>query len=123
MEAQLKLGRIFGVQIGLHYSWFLIALLIMFSLGGHFAAVHPEWGGGLIWTLAIISGLLFFAALLVHELSHALVAKARGLPVRSITLFALGVWQASRRRRPIPARSFGWASWARLPAPLSAASA
>jgi len=68
MEAQIKLGRIYGVQIGLHYSWFFIALLIMFSLGGHFAVTHPEWGSGTIWTLAILTGLLFFAALLVHEL-------------------------------------------------------
>jgi Zn-dependent protease/predicted transcriptional regulator len=90
MQAHIKLGRLFGVEIGLHYSWFLIALLIMFSLGGHFSATHPEWGSGVIWTLAILTGLLFFAALLAHELSHALVAKARGLPVRAITLFALG---------------------------------
>ena len=68
MEAQIKLGRIFGVQIGLHYSWFFIALLIMFSLGGHFAVTHPKWGSGTIRTLAILTGLLFFAALLVHEL-------------------------------------------------------
>jgi Zn-dependent protease/predicted transcriptional regulator len=90
MQAQIRLGRLFGVDIGLHYSWFLIALLIMFSLGGHFYALHPEWGGGVIWTLAILTGMLFFVALVLHELSHAVVAKARGLPVHSITLFALG---------------------------------
>src|SRR5262247_4132440 len=90
MQAHIKLGRLFGVEIGLHYSWFLIALLIVFSLGGHFSATHPEWGSGMIWTLSILTGLLFFAALLAHELSHAMVAKARRLPVRSITLFALG---------------------------------
>src|SRR5262247_2474395 len=90
MQAHIKLGRLFGVEIGLHYSWFLIALLIVFSLGGHFSATHPEWGSGVIWTLSILTGLLFFAALLAHELSHAVVAKARHLPVRSITLFALG---------------------------------
>ncbi|HEX9871159.1 MAG TPA: site-2 protease family protein [Candidatus Tectomicrobia bacterium] len=90
MQAQIRLGRIFGVDIGLHYSWFIIALLIMFSLGGHFYVTNPQWGSGVIWLLAIITGLLFFAALTAHELSHALVAKARGIPVRSITLFALG---------------------------------
>jgi Zn-dependent protease/predicted transcriptional regulator len=90
MQAQVRLGRLFGVDIGLHYSWFLIALLIMLSLGGHFYAIHPEWGGGVIWILAIVTGLLFFVALVLHELSHAVVAKARGLPVHSITLFALG---------------------------------
>ncbi|MGH8057534.1 MAG: site-2 protease family protein [Candidatus Entotheonellia bacterium] len=90
MQAHIRLGRILGVEIGLHYSWFLIALLIVFSLGGHFSATNPEWGGSVIWLLAVMTGLLFFAALTAHELSHAAVARARGLPVRSITLFALG---------------------------------
>jgi Zn-dependent protease len=90
MRAQIKLGRIFGIEIGLHYSWFIIALLITMSLAGHFREHNPDWGYGLSWTLAIITALLFFAALVAHELSHAVVAKAHGLPVRSITLFALG---------------------------------
>jgi Zn-dependent protease/CBS domain-containing protein len=90
MEAQIKLGRIFGVEIGLHYSWLIIALLIAFSLAGHFEAAHPNWGRGVIWGMAIITALLFFAAIVAHELSHAMVARRRGLPVSSITLFALG---------------------------------
>lgn len=90
MKAQIKLGRIFGVEIGLHYSWFLIALLITFSLAGHFATNNPGWSDGLRWGVSIVTALLFFASIVVHELSHALVAKLRGLPVRSITLFALG---------------------------------
>ncbi len=90
MEAQIKLGRIFGIKIGLHYSWLIIALLIAFSLAGHFGAAHPTWGRGVIWGMAISTAILFFAAIVAHELSHALVARWRGLPVRSITLFALG---------------------------------
>ncbi|MGH9883568.1 MAG: site-2 protease family protein [Pyrinomonadaceae bacterium] len=90
MEAQIKLGRIFGVEIGLHYSWLIIALLITLSLAGHFRENNPEWGDSLSWGLAIITSLLFFAAIVAHELAHAVVAKSRGLPVRSITLFALG---------------------------------
>jgi Zn-dependent protease/predicted transcriptional regulator len=90
MEAQIKLGRIFGVKVGLHYSWLIIALLVTLSLVGQFYAVNPNWGLGVIWTTAIITSLLFFTSLLLHELSHAAVARSRGLPVRSITLFALG---------------------------------
>ena len=90
MEAQIKLGRLFGIKIGLHYSWLIIALLIAFSLAGHFGAAHPNWGRGVVWGMAIITAMLFFAAIVAHELSHALVARRRGLPVRSITLFALG---------------------------------
>lgn len=90
MQAQIKLGRVFGIEIGLHYSWLIIAFLIAFSLAGHFGETHPSWGRGIIWGMAITTALLFFAAIVAHELSHALVARWRGLPVRSITLFALG---------------------------------
>ena len=90
MKAQIRLGRIFGIEIGLHYSWLIIALLITLSLAGHFREHNPDWGNTLSWGLAIITAVLFFAAIVAHELSHAVVAKSRGLPVRSITLFALG---------------------------------
>lgn len=90
MQAQVKLGRIFGIAIGLHYSWIIIALLITLSLARHFREHNPDWGDTLSWGLAVITALFFFAAIVAHELSHAVVAKSRGLPVRSITLFALG---------------------------------
>jgi hypothetical protein len=44
MNAQIKLGRIFGVRVGLHYSWLIIALLVTLSLVGQFYAVNPRWG-------------------------------------------------------------------------------
>jgi Zn-dependent protease/predicted transcriptional regulator len=90
MQAQIKLGRIFGIEIGLHYSWFVIAFLITLSLVTQFYTTNLEWGGSVIWASAIVTAVLFFTTIVLHELSHALVAKARGLPVRSITLFALG---------------------------------
>jgi Zn-dependent protease/CBS domain-containing protein len=90
MQAQIKFGRIAGISIGLHYSWFIIAALITFSLASHFHDVAPQWSNPVVWLAAVITGLLFFAALLAHEMAHSLVAKAYGLKVRSITLFALG---------------------------------
>jgi Zn-dependent protease/predicted transcriptional regulator len=90
MKAQVKVGRIAGISIGLHYSWFIIALLIALSLAQHFRAVAPQWSNIVVWMAAVVTGLLFFAALLLHELAHSLLAKARGLRVRAITLFALG---------------------------------
>src|ERR1700680_4990382 len=90
MRSTIRLGKLFGIEVGLHYSWFLIALLITMSLSAQFQASHAEWGPGVIWTTALLTALLFFAALLTHELSHALVAKSRGLTTRVITLFALG---------------------------------
>ncbi|HEY6270496.1 MAG TPA: site-2 protease family protein [Terriglobales bacterium] len=90
MQAQVKLGRISGISIGLHYSWFIIALLIALSLAEHFHVVNPRWSETVVWSAAIVTAVLFFAALLLHELAHSLLAKARGLRVREITLFALG---------------------------------
>jgi Zn-dependent protease/predicted transcriptional regulator len=90
MKSSIRLGRVFGIEVGLHYSWFLIALLITMSLSAQFQESHREWGPGVIWTTALMTALLFFAALLAHELSHALVARSRGLTTRAITLFALG---------------------------------
>ena len=90
MQSQIKLGRVFGVEIGLHYSWIVIALLIVFSLAGHFRETNSQWGDGVVLMTAVVTGLLFFSAIIAHELAHSLVAKSRGLPVKSITLFALG---------------------------------
>ncbi len=90
MHAHIRLGRLFGVEIGLHYSWFIIALLITLSLAASFGATNPGWGSTTIWVSAIITGVLFFTAIVAHELAHALVARRRGTPVRRITLFALG---------------------------------
>jgi len=90
MKAQIRLGRVAGISIGLHYSWLIIALLITLSLAQHFRAVAPQWSNPVVWIAAIVTGLLFFAALLLHELAHSLLAKSRGLRVRAITLFALG---------------------------------
>ena len=107
MKAQIKLGRIFGVEIGLHYSWLLIALLITFSLAGHFATNNPGWSDGLRWGVSIVTAILFLFSIVVHELSHALVAKLRGLPVRSITLFALG-GVAQIEKEPTDAKTEFW---------------
>lgn len=90
MKAQIKLGRVFGIELGLHFSWILIAVLITFSLVEQFKHTNPEWSGATTWASAIITGLLFFACLFAHELSHAFVARLRGLPIHRITLFFLG---------------------------------
>ena len=90
LRSQIKLGRIFGIEIGLHYSWFLIALLIVFSLSSQFHTSNPQWGDGVILSLAVATAILFFVSLLLHELAHSIVAKSNGLPVKEITLFALG---------------------------------
>lgn len=117
MQAQITLGRLFGFQIGLHYTWFLIALLSIFSLAGHLWATPAAWGSALIWGLAIVTALLFFAALIAHELAHAVVARLHGLPVRSITLFALGGVAQIEREATEPQTEF----WMGVAGPLMSA--
>jgi Zn-dependent protease len=90
LRGTLTLGRIFGIQIGLHISWFIIAALLTMSLAAHLYSVNREWAPALVWSSAVAAALAFFAALVLHELSHAMVARARGVAVPSITLFAFG---------------------------------
>ena len=117
MRPTIRLGRIFGIDIGLHYSWVIIALLIVFSLAGHFQGVNPRWSVTLRWSLAAITALFFFASILAHELSHAAVAKARGIPVHSITLFALGGVANIERESSDAASEF----WMAIAGPIASA--
>jgi Zn-dependent protease len=90
MRSNIKIGRVKGIDIGIHYSWFIIAALITFSLAEQFYRVNPTWGPAKIWATALFTAILFFVSLLVHELAHSLVAQSHGMKVREITLFALG---------------------------------
>jgi Zn-dependent protease/CBS domain-containing protein len=90
MRSHIKLGKIFGIEVGLHYSWFIIAFLIAYSLHDQFSRDYKGWSDALAWGAAILTALLFFLCLLAHEMSHSLMARAHKLPVRRITLFALG---------------------------------
>ncbi|MCI0489548.1 MAG: site-2 protease family protein [Blastocatellia bacterium] len=90
MESNIKLGKLFGIEIGVNYSWFIIFFLITFSLWGQFSIEHEHWPAALPFVMAIVTSFLFFASLLAHELSHSLLALAKGLPVHSITLFVFG---------------------------------
>lgn len=107
LRSQIKLGSIFGIKIGLHYSWFLIALLIVLSLSSQFHARNPDWGDGVILTLAVATAILFFVSLLLHELAHSLVASSNKLPVKEITLFALG-GVSQIEKNPVSAKVEFW---------------
>ena len=85
-----SLGRIFGIEIRIDWSWILILALVTWSLGSMFTATHPEWPPEVQWGLALISAFLFFASVLAHELAHSVLARARGIPVKNITLFVFG---------------------------------
>ncbi len=84
MGSAFNLGKIFGIQLRLHYSWFLIFALLTFLL------VDPNWSSWLGWAAGIGTSFLFFGSVVAHEVAHSLVGRASGIPVRNITLFMFG---------------------------------
>lgn len=87
MGSAVNLGRIFGIPIRLHYTWFLIFVLITAALLAYFPQAYPLWQR---ISLGIAASLLFFISITAHEIAHSLIAMSNGIPVRSITLFVFG---------------------------------
>ena len=92
MGRSIQLGKLFGIPFKLHYSWFLIFIFITVILS---YAYYPEvtddsWSTAAYWGLGVLTSLLFFASVVIHELSHSAVAIRAGMPVKSITLFFFG---------------------------------
>ena len=106
MQPSITLGRVAGIEIGLHYTWLLIAVLITGSFVGYFSQTNPQWHTKTTWSAAVVISVLFFGSIVLHELAHALVAKARGMPVRTITLFALGGVAHIEKEAATPAAEF-----------------
>ncbi|HUW24115.1 MAG TPA: site-2 protease family protein [Patescibacteria group bacterium] len=103
----IRLGRVFGIEVDIDASWFLIFLLVTFNLAlGVFPALHPGWGAILNWGIGLLASLLFFGSVLAHELAHSLVARRRGLPVDKITLFLFGGVSNIEEEPPSPGTEF-----------------
>jgi Zn-dependent protease/predicted transcriptional regulator len=91
LRTSLKLGTIFGVPIGLNFSWFFTFAFVTLVLGLQvYPAIFEDAAPWVHWTMALVSGLLFFASILTHEMAHSLIARAYGIPVKGITLFIFG---------------------------------
>ncbi len=91
METNLRIGRIWGIPIGLSTSWFLIFGLVTWSLAvGYLPEAYPMLSSASHWAIGVITSLLFFGSVLLHELGHAYLAQRYQIPVHSITLFIFG---------------------------------
>ncbi len=91
MKSSLRLGAIAGIEIGVHHTWLLAVGLITWSLATMlFPSYYPRWDARAYWLVGAVAALLLFVCVLLHELSHSLVARALGMPVAGITLFIFG---------------------------------
>ena len=104
--AGFKIGRVFGIPIYLHSSWFLIFALITYQFGSEFSSTNPNWTAGQGWSLGLLTSALFFGSVLFHELSHSVVAIRYRLPVSSITLFFFGGVARISREPDRPGQEF-----------------
>jgi Zn-dependent protease/CBS domain-containing protein len=85
-----RLGRVFGIDIRLDWSWVFIFVLMTWNLCAVFANWHPQWPREEQGLVAVVASLLFFACVVLHELAHSAMAVRFGMSVRSITLFLFG---------------------------------
>jgi Zn-dependent protease len=90
MRGSWRVGRIAGIEVGIHYTWLLALFIFTWLLGQGFSATYPGWYTYFYWIGGFLATFTLFICVLVHELAHSLVARSRGLAVSSITLFILG---------------------------------
>ena len=106
LRGGVRVGRVFGIEIRIDPSWFLIFILVTWNLAAGFGQMHRDWGAGIQLGLALVAAAVFFGSVLAHELSHSLVARTRGIPVRRITLFLFGGVSNIEREPPSPSSEF-----------------
>ncbi|MGN6362151.1 MAG: site-2 protease family protein [Thermomicrobiales bacterium] len=90
-RSSLRLGSVRGIEIGVHYSWLIAAVLVTWSLAqGWFPTDYPGWSTAGYYLAGAVAAVLLFCSVLLHEFGHALTALRFGVPVRSIVLFIFG---------------------------------
>ncbi|MBV9545735.1 MAG: M50 family metallopeptidase, partial [Chloroflexi bacterium] len=105
-RSDLRLFRLFGIQFTANWSWLLLLALLVYVAGSTFRMLRLDWTPPVLWSMAVVAALLSVASLYSHELAHALVARAFGIPVRTISLFLLGGMAHITRESPSPRAEF-----------------
>jgi Zn-dependent protease/predicted transcriptional regulator len=90
MQQSYRIGRVGGIDILIHWTWLLALVFVTWPLGAYYQDHFASWGAGTAYGVALVSVLLLFLTVLVHELSHSFTARAHALPVQSIYLFIFG---------------------------------
>jgi Zn-dependent protease len=104
-STSIKLFEVFGLRIGVDASWFVILFLLIFLLSTPFReTLHSS--DAVAYLTTVVSVLLLFASLIVHELGHALVARRQGIEVKRIDLFLFGGLTKMSRDADSPAEEF-----------------
>ena len=88
MRGSIRIARIAGIDISIHYTWIFIFVLVTWTLAANFfPQLSPGHPVAVYWGMGVLSAWLFFLSVLLHELAHSLYARAHGVAVRSIVLF------------------------------------
>ena len=91
MIGTFRLGKLFGIEINVHWSWVFIFFLVTWTFADSVLDHYfPEWTSAQRWIVGAAVSLIFFSSILLHEMSHSLVARRNGIGVSSITLFIFG---------------------------------
>ncbi len=86
----IKLARVLGVRVGVDASWFVVLFLLIWLLSGALRRAFPGADQLVPFALAVLTALLFFASVVVHELGHAIVARRNGISIVGIDLWLFG---------------------------------
>jgi Zn-dependent protease len=104
VPGSVRVARLFGIDVNIHFSWILIFFLVVLNLADSFPQQFPQWSNQKGLLVAAITAFLFFGSVLGHELAHSLVARRFQMEVSSITLFLLG-GVANLRKEPPSAKA------------------
>src|SRR4051794_17854186 len=101
----IQLARVFGVRIGVDPSWFFVLFLIIWQLSGYYGDLFPDQNTK-AFALAVLSALLFFLSITLHELGHAVVAMRNGIGIAGIDLWLFGGVAKMERDTQTPGEEF-----------------
>lgn len=104
----VQLARVFGIRVGVEWSWFVGLFVIIFWLRDYFAQILPS--SSQAFSVAVICTLLFFASVLAHEFGHALAARRLGLQIDGIDLWILGGFTRAQGQIETAAGEFSFAA-------------